>query len=149
MKSIPFFLIILALGITLPAKAETGKVMNYYVRTPEAPKAPEGKDYVPQKGGTLNMIENRAQKEESTEETPDTQKESAEAAWERYKALAAGQAPEEEPAKIETPEPPQVAAPAPPQVATAGIPGLLQQYQNAKAKRSQMNTIVVNPGSGE
>lgn len=75
--------------------------------------------------------------------------------WETYKALAAG----EKPVAPQAPEKPNVPKPRPVKTGTAqpsqaplpatGIAGLLQQYQKNKEGRSGINTLVVNPRSGE
>lgn len=145
-----FLIVAIAACLISPAKAEEQKkMMSYYVRTPtpqgEAAKPPVPNTAPRQTLTILNSIKNAPPGE--AEPAPQSiQKESAEAAWARYKTLATGKA-QEEP-KIPDPAPPQNAQAAPPPpVESAGINGLLNQYQTSKAKRSQMNTLRVSPPS--
>lgn len=77
-----------------------------------------------------------AQQQEKKMETP------SDAAWEKYKALATGQA------KPETPDPALKAATAPAPQKTEeevpiGLAGILKEYQKTKAARSEMRTLVI------
>lgn len=142
-----FLLFAIAACLISPANAEEHKkMMSYYVRsapqTGETAKAP-APNTAPRQTLKINSIKNAPPGE--AEPVPQSiQKESAEAAWARYKALSTGEQPA--PQKIPDPLPPQNAAiPAQPEIATTGINGLLNQYQSSKAKRSQMNTLRVSP----
>lgn len=132
LKYILFFSLLIS-----PVLAEQKKAMNYIV--PGQKKAQSSKP------STLMRNLRTRQAEEPLE---DLAKKAANQAWETYKALAMGQDHPTSSASA-TPSPSAQKIPSQKTISTpaAGLAGLLQEYQNSKIRRSQMNSLVVNPRS--
>ena len=116
--------------------------MNYVVISEKNEKPPKPSEMM--HSLTTKKPEQQAHTEEASEQA-------AKQAWETYKALAAGKPSFDKAAeKPPPPKQPRTAGSKPPDAKpTVGIAGLLEKYQQTKAKRSQMNTLVVNPPSGQ
>ena len=130
--------LVLALFVS-PSVAEQKQAMNYVLVNE--------KNKTPPKPSTM-MQSLRSSKKPTPSNAKESEK-AANQAWETYKALAMGQA--QVKSVPSSPIKPQEKQPVPPQpsnqLSGAGTAGLLQEYRNTKAKRSQMNTLVVNPAS--
>ena len=126
-------------------QAQEKKAMNYVIISEKNAKPPKPSE----------MLQSLSTKKPEPVQNAVQSEQSANQAWDTYKALATGQAPTPPTA----PTKPSIQKPAPiktgrqtdppPPASATGIAGLLQQYQKTKATRSQMNTLVVNPRSGE
>ena len=96
--------------------------------------------------GTIEKKDAAKPSEEA--EKPPEEEEAADGAWEKYKALAAGQyeEPEDDGQEPTTPKPRVVQEDDTP---SPGLAGIIEQYNKNKVQRSQMRSIRVAPPEEE
>lgn len=142
-----YFLTISALLLTVcgPAFAQQGEAGALSYTTLGARKEREGghMNYKALKyNGTLEKSDPKSDAEEA--EKPPEEEKAADDAWDKYKALAAGQYKEPEEAEDEDSPKPELKHVEEPASAT-GLAGILEQYNKNKTQRSQMHTIRMKP----
>lgn len=127
-----------------PAFAEGAPATSPMRYTKIRNTAPEDTTHI--KTRTINHDDSEGADAKAEEDTPRTR------IWNKYKALASGEAGEvkeekKEPEKEEQPEtaetPKTIIEKEP--AAPTGIAGLIEEYKRNKAQRSQMHTITVTP----